>query len=202
MFYCVPRFASLKCIAMKHLNSLHTLEDELFSEPHKPRRLRWLKWVFALTVCGLFILRSTRPTRRLSDAPPPSFFDYNQTWSPQRRQEEKHLAEAYWHVAVLRIQRNYSPHRPLPAVPPSQFQIADATKNREFDATAARLHYWFRLREVWNQRDAWVVSYRWNTDWAYNTLNNLPQSPPHKTTDVIQGLSGFFHAVAQTILSV
>lgn len=186
---------------MRHSNSLYTLEDELFPEPSRPKRSGWWKWAIALVLCALFILRSIRPPMRLSADPPPSFFDYNKTWSPQKRREERRLAQAYWRVAVRRIQQDYSPHSPLPADPPPQFQIADAAKNLEADVIAARIHYWFRLREVWNQRDAWVVSYGWNTDWVYNTLNNLPQDIPRGVANVLQGLSNFIRNLAWTISS-
>ena len=180
---------------------MYTLEDELFPEPRKPKHSGWWKWAIALALGALFVLRSTRPTMRLSADPPPSFFDYNRTWSPRKRQEERRLAEAYWRVAVRRIQGSYSPDSSLPADPPQQFQIADAAKNLESDMVAARIHYWYRLRDVWNQRDAWVVSYGWNTDWVDNTLDTLPQELPRGVANVFQGLVGFFHAVAQTISS-
>lgn len=182
---------------MKHPNFLYTLEDELFPLPRKPRHSGWWKWAIGLALCGLFVYRSTRPTVRLSADPPPSFFDYNQDWSPQRRLEERRLAEAYWRVAVRRIQGQYSPEASLPADPPPQFRIADAAQSLESDVTAARVHYWRRLREVWSHRDAWVVSYRWNTDWVSSTINSLVQNLPYGIRNLFQQIADFFSAVAQ-----
>jgi len=136
---------------------------------------------------------------RLSAEPPPSFLDYSRNWSPRERQEQRRLAEAYWHVAVRRIQGHYSPGSSLPVDPPPQFRVADAAQSLESDVAAARIRYWHRLRDVWNQQNAWVVSYGWNTDWVENTLNTLPQDLPRGIANVFQGLVDFFHAVAQTI---
>lgn len=187
--------------AMKHSNSLYTLEDELFPEPRKPRYSGWWKWAIAVALGVLFVWRSTRPTVRLSADPPPSFFHYNRNWSPEKRREERRLAEAYWRVAVQRIQQDYLPDSSLPVNPPPQFQIADATKNLAADLIAARIHYWFRLREVWNQRSSWVVSYGWNTSWVSSTMNSLFQNLPDGIRNVIQQFVDFFQAVAQTISS-
>ena len=186
---------------MKHPNSLYTLEDELFPPDPKPRHPGWLKWAILLTLCVLFVYRSTRPSLRLSAAPPPSFFGYNQNWTPQERRKQRHLAEAYWRVAVRRIQGKYSPESSLPADPPPQFRIADAAQNLESDVAAARIRYWQRLRDAWNQQNSWVIDYGWNTDWVGTTLNTLPQYLPRGVANVFQTVVDFFHAVAQAISS-
>lgn len=186
---------------MRHPNSLYTLEDELFPPDPKPKHSGWWVWAILLALCGFFVYRSTRPTIRLSADPPPSFFDYNQNWTPKERQEQSRLAEAYWRVAVRQIQGQYSPSSSLPADPPPQFRISDAAQSLESDMSAARILYWHRLRDAWNRHNSWVISYGWNTDWVDSTLNTLPQDLPRGVENIFQGLVDFFHDVAQTISS-
>jgi len=184
---------------MKHANSLDTAADHLFHErPVRKRSGSW-KWALALILVMLFVYRSTRPVMRLSAEPPPTFYGYNRTPDRQQRHYERALALAYWNVAVRRIQRDYSPGKPLPADPPPEFQVADAASTLETNVMAVRVHYWYRLREVWNQRDAWVVSYGWNSDWLESSLNALPQYLPRSVTGVIQSLVDFVNDVAQEI---
>ena len=185
---------------MRNSNSLYTLEDELFREPAKPKGSGWWKWALAFFLIGLFVYRSTRPTVRLSAEPPPSFYDYNRNWTRRERRNERLVAQAYWQVAVLRIQRYYSPDRALPEAPPPQFQIAEAARDLESDVIAGRVHYWYRLREVWKERDAWVVSYGWNTDWVGSTLNSLPRYLPKSVSNVIQSFIDLFNDIAQKIM--
>ena len=184
---------------MKHLNSLYSLEAELFPEPRKRRNPGIWKWVILIVLGWLFVYRSTRPVVRLSAQPPPSFYDHNRSWDPQQEQHARSVAREYWRVAVRRIQREYSPNKPLPESPPAQFQIADTASALESDAVAARAHYWYRLREVWNEREAWVVSYGWNTAWVGNTLDALPQYIPYWFSGVIQSLADLIHSIVQMI---
>jgi len=184
---------------MKHANSLDTAADHLFHERPVRKRSGWWKWALALVLAALFAYRSMRPVMRLSAEPPPAFYEYNRTWDRQKRQQERRLALAYWSVAVRRIQKHYSPERPLPADPPPQFRIADAASRLETDMMAGRVHYWYRLRKVWNQSDAWVVSYGWHTDWLERGLNSLPRYLPRSVTGVVQSFVDFFNDIAQTI---
>lgn len=184
---------------MKHANSLDIPENHPFGErPQRKRSGQW-KWALALILAGLFIYRSTRPVMRLSAEPPPAFYDYNRTWDRQERRHERWLAQAYWKVAVRRVQKHYSPDRPLPAAPPPQFRIADASSIVETEVMAGRVHYWYRLRKVWNQHDAWVVSHGWNTDWVESTLNSFPRYLPRSVTGVVQSFIDFFNDIAQRI---
>jgi hypothetical protein len=184
---------------MRHSNSLYTAEDDLLNEQPKPSRLGWWKWVLALILVSLFVYRSTRPVMRLSAEPPPAFYDYNRTWDRQELQHERRLALAYWNVAVRRIQSAYSPHRPLPADPPPQFQISKVESAKESDGITVRAHYWYRLRQVWNESDTWVVSYGWNTDWVERGANAAPRYLPRSVTGVFQGLVDIFSDIAQKI---
>lgn len=184
---------------MKHSNSLYTLEDELFPEPRKRKGSGWWKWALATILGLLFVYRSTRPVMRLRADPPPSFYDYSRSLNKEERQHQRRLAEAYWNVAVHRIQAHYSPNRPLPENPPPQFRIGQAEKSMEADVATSRVHYWFGLREVWSERDAWNASYGWNTDWVENAINSTPQYMPQWVSNLFQGLINFFSDLAQKI---
>jgi hypothetical protein len=184
---------------MKHLNTLHSMADEIFSEPSKPRTPgRWI-WLFASILGLLFVYRSTRPVMRLRRDPPPSFYDYSTPWNQAERQNKRRLAEAYWQVAVRRIQVYYSADRPLPSAPPPQFRIGGLAGNLGADTAANRVHYWYRLREVWNQDDAWNVSYGWNINWVETETSSLPQYIPQWLSYVFQGIVTFFDSLAQRI---
>lgn len=184
---------------MKHVNSLDIPENHPFAErPARKRSGHW-KWALVLVLAGLFVYRSTRPTMRLSAEPPPAFYGYNRTWDRQQRLRERRLALAYWSVAVVRIQKYYSPKRPLPADPPAQFRISDSASPLEADLMAGRVHYWNRLRKVWKEGDTWVVSYGWNTGWVERALNSVPRYLPRSVTGAVQSFVDFFGDVAQEI---
>jgi hypothetical protein len=184
---------------MRHSNSLNTAEDELFTEEPKPRRSGWWKWALGLILVSLFVFRSTRPVIRLSAEPPPSFYDHNRTLNQQELRRERQMALAYWDVAVRRIQTSYSPNRPLPADPPPQFQVFKGKNSPGPDWTASRAHYWYRLREVWNKRDTWEVSYGWNTDWVEKSLNAAPRYLPKSVMGAFQKIADLFNDVAHEI---
>ena len=184
---------------MKHANSLDIPENHPFGEQPARKRSELWKWALALVLAGLFVYRSTRPVMRLSAEPPPAFYGFNRTRDRQERQRERRLALAYWSVAVLRIQRYYIPEKPLPADPPPQFRVSDAASPLETDLMEGRALYWNRLRKVWEDGDAWVVSYGWNTDWVERGLNSLPRYLPRSVTGVVQTLVDFFNDVAQEI---
>lgn len=136
---------------------------------------------------------------RLSAEPPPSFYEYNRKWDRQELQRERRLARAYWNVAVLRIQQSYSQNRPLPANPPPQFKVSKVESANEPDVNVLRFHYWYRLRHVWGERDAWVVSYGWNTDWVERGLNAAPHYLPRSVTGAFQKIVDVFNDIAQEI---
>lgn len=184
---------------MKHANSLDTAADRLFHKKPRAKRSGLWKWALALILAELFVYRSTRPVMQLSAEPPRAFYDHNRTRDRQELQDEARLARAYWNVAVRRIQTSYSPNLPLPADPPPRFRIAAAANTLETGMMTGRVHYWHRLRKVWIQRDAWVVSYGWHTDWLERALNSLPRYVPRSLTGIVQSLVDFFNDIAQEI---
>ncbi len=189
----------LNALGMKYPNTLHSLQDELFPESGKRKGKAWWKWALPLSLCALFVYRSTRPIMRLSADPPQSFYDNSPAGNQETLQQEKRLANAYWQVAVRRIQKEYSPDKPLPENPPPQFQIAEAAHNMESNADPARLRYWSRLRRIWNQHDAWVVSYGWSTDWLRDTMDSIPEYMPRWVSNIFQTFINLFNDIAQRI---
>jgi hypothetical protein len=184
---------------MKHSNSIYSLEGEFSAERKKRRKPGKWKWVILIVLGWLFVYRSTRPVMSLSAQPPPSFYDYNRSWSPQEAQHARELAREYWRVAVRRIQREYSPNRPLPQNPPVQFRIGDTASDLESDAMTARARYWYRLREVWSEPKVWVVSYGWSTAWVGNTLDSFSRYIPNWFSGLVQVLVELTHRIAQMI---
>jgi hypothetical protein len=184
---------------MRNSNSLYTAADHLLTEPPSPPRSGWWKWALGLILVLLFVYRSTRPVIRLSAEPPPSFYDHDRTSDQQELRRERQLARAYWNVAVRRIQTSYSRNRPLPADPPPQFQVSRSKNSPESNGITARAHYWYRLREVWNERGTWEVSYGWNTDWVANSLNAAPRYLPKSVTGAFQKIVNLFNDIGQEI---
>lgn len=179
---------------MKHPNTLYTTDDELFPNPRKHKGSRRWIWALAIILASLFVYRSTRPFMQLRSAPPPSFYDYSRSWTRVEREQARRLADAYWQVAVRRIQETYSPQEPLPADPPPQFRIS-----ADSGLAASRIHYWNRLRQVWDQPEAWNVSYGWSTGWVGRAVNSLPQYAPQWASEIFQDIVIFFNDVAQRI---
>jgi|YelNatPaOPRAMG01_1025707.scaffolds.fasta_scaffold78389_2 hypothetical protein len=152
-----------------------------------------------LCLCALFVYRSTRPIMRLSADPPLSFYDNNPAADQETLRLERRLANAYWQVAVRRIQKEYSPEKPLPENPPPQFKVAETVRNLESNMDSARFHYWSRLRRIWNERDAWVVSYGWNTEWVEDIVDSIPEYTPRWFTNIFQTFINLFNDIAQEI---
>lgn len=175
------------------------MADALYGEHPKPKAAGWWKWALAILLALLFVYRSARPVAQLHTDPPPSFYDYSKTWTPAERIYHHRLADAYWRIAVRRIQPYYSADRPLPSDPPPQFQISGASTSTMDDPAASRIHYWYRLREVWNQPDTWMVSYTWNTNWVERAVRSLPQDVPHSVRNSFQGIINFFNGITQSI---
>lgn len=184
---------------MKHLNTLSSMADDLYREPNQKKNSGWWKWTLAIIVVSLFVYRSTRPTLRLHTEAPSSFYDYSKTWTQAEQLYHRRLADAYWSVAVRQIQTRYPADRPLPSDPPPQFRINRPKSSLDSDLAANRVHYWYRLREVWNQPASWSISCGWNTDWVGSTVSSIPQYFPRWFSSIFQGIIVFFNGIAQSI---
>lgn len=178
---------------------MYTFEDNLFYNPRKRKRRGWGRWVFAVVVALLFVYSSVRTVRRLRSNPPRSFYDYSLNRNKEDRQHERDVAQAYWQVAVRRIQTHYAPEAQLPSDPPPAFRIVHTGRHPEKDMVAGRTRYWYRLREVWSQPESWVVSYRWDTEWVGNSLDSLDQNGPRWLSEGLQTVTGWLNSIAQRI---
>lgn len=175
------------------------MSDDLYREPDENKNSGWWKWALAIILASLFIYRSTRPTHRLHAEPPKAFYDYSKTWTQSERLYRVRVADAYWHVAVHRIQQHYSASRSLPSDPPPQFRIIEPTNRLDSDLATSRVHYWHRLRKVWNRPASWDISYGWNTDWVEISVSSIPQYIPQWVANMFQGAIVFFDGIAQKI---
>lgn len=145
------------------INDLYGLDPE--RRPSASSGTSWLV-VVVILVC-FFSLESIRPARRLRDRPPADFVRASGDLSIQQVREQERVARSYWRLAVEWLQQKYPFGTTLPSSPLDHFTLAD-----ESDA-GARLRYWNRLREVWNEPESWVKGYEWNTDWVTNLLSSL-----------------------------
>jgi flagellar biosynthesis chaperone FliJ len=169
-----------------------TFRDEttqLFSQPsakHPPafdRHQVFPKWrgvAAMLTVAaGLLLVVSFLPLRtqrsfpppadmRLQVEPPPDFVDDSPYWSAKRRAKEEETAQAYWRVAVLKLQREYPFGSQLPVDPPLDFQADNQPVPMRLSGPMAetRAHYWDKLRACWGQTQFWVKSQVKDETWA------------------------------------
>lgn len=186
---------------MRHSDLVYNIEDDPLNKPRKSRNWGWGKWALVIAAAVLFVYHSVRPVMRLRADPPSSFFDHYLTWNKEERQQERRVAQAYWQVAVRRIQGRYPPKSQLPTDPPPSFRVSDETRSLKEDIIVGRIHYWHKLREVWRQSDAWNVSYRWNTGWVANSLNSMGQDTPEWVSNAVQTVVGWFNGLVQRIPS-
>ncbi|MEJ2010244.1 MAG: hypothetical protein P8Z30_19165, partial [Acidobacteriota bacterium] len=98
---------------MKQSESMYTFEDGVFHKTPKRKSSGWGMWTFVGILALLFVYRSTRPQMRLRPDPPASFYGHNANWTQEERQHQRSEAQAYWRVAVRRIQTDYAPKRLL-----------------------------------------------------------------------------------------
>jgi hypothetical protein len=133
--------------------------------------------VAAVLVGGLFVAIAaaflgvylwTNPVMQLRAEPPAEFIDQSPNWSAKRRVREAELAQAYWNVAVVSLQKKYPFGSELPVAPPTEFQVDNKyTSTDGAKATSeARAHYWERLRQSWGQRQSWAERYEGTGGWA------------------------------------
>lgn len=181
---------------MKYSPYEHSPDADLF--PKKPpRRPSLWKWTLAVGFCLFFIYRSTFPVLRLESNPPPEFI-YN---APSRhfdcKEPGKRIAEAYWNVAVHSIQNEYPPKKSLPATPPPEFKIDSKLVPSSYNMDVGRAIYWQRLRNLWNERTTWQVSYRWNTDWVGDLLDALGRSASQSMQQFVQSVQRWKYELGQ-----
>lgn len=145
-----------------------SLDDRLTPKPRG--NSAWWKWCLVVTFAFCFVYRSTEPLARLKADPPRQFLRRPSSRNGELGRDQMRLACAYWEVAVRFVQLNYSVNKPLPAAPPPEFRVGEKAVEQP-EENGSRILYWQRLREVWGNPSAWVVSEGWNTQWVGDTLN-------------------------------
>jgi hypothetical protein len=152
-----------------------SLDDGLpLEQPPRKESGIW-HWVIAVVLIAFFVIHSLEPAVELRSDPPPEFLGTMDYQGAQGGQEERSLAEAYWQVAVRRIQGAYSTSKPLPVLPPVQFQIA-GQNTTSLASRDSRMYYWQQLRKVWGMPESWVDSYQWSTEWLGPNVNGAIHS--------------------------
>ncbi|HSY90336.1 MAG TPA: hypothetical protein VK812_03130 [Candidatus Binatus sp.] len=115
--------------------------------------------ILAFVLC-VVAFGSFRSDYRLRANMPTEFFDAAQLPANKRASEEK-IARGYWTCAVTQIQWKYGYAHRLPFDPPEEFALA-ADAGPGTKDSAARLHYWQRLRVIWDTSGIWEHQYEFN----------------------------------------
>jgi hypothetical protein len=120
----------------------------------------------ALPVLAVYLWPA--PVMRLQAQPPAEFVDESATWGLARRAREQELARAFWQAAVSNLQVKYPYGTELPAEPPSEFDAGRSSlaAGGAKALSETREHYWLKLRKIWVQRESWVETSEWDTQWA------------------------------------
>lgn len=111
-----------------------------------------------LLVLGVVAYAAFQPRFHLRDEMPAEFFDPSGLQGKKKAEQEK-LAEAYWSCAVKQIQWQYGYAHRLPEQPPAEFFLSSTQVGPAADDAAMRLHYWQKLRTVWNLPTVWKTDY-------------------------------------------
>jgi hypothetical protein len=109
-------------------------------------------------VLGIAAYAAFQPRLRLRPDMPAEFFDVSGIRAPKKGIDQK-VAQAYWDCAVKEIQWKYGYAHRLPDDPPPEFSLNQIQVGLAADDQATRLHYWQRLRTVWNLRSSWRTDY-------------------------------------------
>ena len=136
------------------------------------KRKRHYGWWLLVLVVGVFAALCIRPVMRLKEKPPTKFLEMPERWSAERRAAEGPVALAYWECARFVVQTKYVYGTPLPASPPSEFNIAkaDLPRGSSGNSNEARVRYWSKLQEVWALPQSWDKTYEWSTYWIAQNL--------------------------------
>src|SRR6266700_5929595 len=115
---------------------------------------------------GLLIvlfLTSYRPKYHLRSEMPAAFVEQDE--NSERSSQERKIAWAYWESALMNVQWQYPYSHPLPADPPSEFQVNAKALGAMASDPATRVLYWHHLQRVWYLPDTWQKDYEWDFSW-------------------------------------
>ena len=128
-------------------------------------------WLYVLlTITGFFVFESVRPVMHLRPDPPPSVVSASHNDNGTQNESQVRMAQACWDFAIASVQDVYPYGKELPQSPPSRLN------NTSGKTSAITTVCWPRLRNAWSQRESWVRSYEWSTDWLTS-----PDGPFQKT---------------------
>ena len=185
---------------MKHSPVAPSLDDDYFPKKDASSHLWLWKWLIFIGFCLLFVYRSTLPVMHLQSEPPPEFISPDPSRSHRPAQAERRIAQAYWKAAVRSIQPKYAAGKALPADPPPEFTINAETADLAAGLNFERAHYWKRLRDVWQQPEAWRVSYGWNTEWFDRFMATAQQYLSEWLKQFVQSVRFWRDEVGNTIV--
>ncbi|HZT69920.1 MAG TPA: hypothetical protein VFC10_09285 [Terriglobia bacterium] len=138
-------------------------------------------WLFVLLVLAVvFVILSIRPIKRLRPDPPPSVLGTRAYQGQTENESRGRMARACWDYAIETVQKTYPFGQNLPEHPPSRFSGPNG------QSSAISLLCWPRLRVAWTQKDSWVQSYEWSTDWITD-----PDGPIHRAIHTVLNYLGF-----------
>ncbi len=145
------------------------------------RRARLGLWLLALLPLAVGFVLCYRPVLRLKTQPPADFAETQTAWDATRQSSENRAAQAYWTLAVNLVQDRFAYGNELPEEPIDEFRLAekDFPRNSIAAAPATRVRYWNKLRILWPQREAWVRTYVWNTEWLGESLSKFTDAVRH-----------------------
>jgi len=129
----------------------------------KRQKFDWL--LVALITLGIFLYASYQPRFRLRLAMPADFVDEPITQAAQNDSPEAKTAGAYWNSLANTIQWQYGYGHALPAEPPPEFTLSQAS-NRIADDAATRVRYWHRAQHAWYLPTTWQKQYEWDFNWT------------------------------------
>jgi hypothetical protein len=128
------------------------------------------KLIYPLLVAALLMAISYRPKYHLQPDMPGEFYTASSSDSPQKRDEQKKIALAYWQAAQMNIQWKFAYGHPLPNDVPAEFSVGGNALGRAASDPAVRSLYWRRLQQVWFVPEAWKKQYEWDWSWASDPM--------------------------------
>ena len=130
------------------------------------------KYLIVLIPAAMLLYTTSHPVSRLRLDMPASFAEVSTRASAVDRAEAARVAQAYWNVAVEKLQWRCGFGCPLPADPPDDFRISDELFEARLDS---RARYWGRLRKAWTSPGSWRTEREWSTTWLTRPASRFMQ---------------------------
>jgi hypothetical protein len=130
------------------------------------------KYLIVLIPAAMLLYATSRPVSRLRLDMPASFVLVSAHADSAERAAAATVAQAYWNVAVERLQWRCGFGCSLPADPPDDFRISDELFEARLDSRAL---YWGRLRKAWTSPASWRTEREWSTTWLTRPASRFMQ---------------------------